>query len=179
MLSGNTNALTGNCAGPRPGEGAPAVARLVDCFSEFLPTSAYTGGDGRATMHFRLTARDGRPGGAGVASADTTVQVVSGGGPFLVTSQPGGQAYGPGSTQQVRWDVAGTAAAPVSTAQVRITMSRDGGRTWPVVLAEATPNDGAQAVTVPAGQTDTARIRVEAVGNVFFAVNAGVFSVTG
>ena len=49
----------------------------------------------------------GRPGGGGVASADTTLQVVDSGGPFLVTSQPGGQTYVAGSTQQVTWEVRG------------------------------------------------------------------------
>ena len=179
VLAGNTNARTGDCVGARPGDDEPASQRLVDCYSEFLPTSAYTGQDGRASLHFRLTARDNRPGGGGVASADTTVQVAATGGPFLVTSQTGGEVYRPGSTQTVRWDVAGTSAAPVGATQVRVTLSRDGGRTWPVVLAEATPNDGAQSVTVPPGETATARIRVEAVGNVFFAVNAAPFTVTG
>ena len=130
-------------------------------------------------MHFRLTARDGRPGGGGVGSADTTVRVVPTAGPFLVTAPSGGQRFAAGSVQQVRWDVAGTAAAPIGTSQVRITMSRDGGRTWPVVLAAATANDGAASVTVPAGATGAARVRVEAVGGVFFAVNAGAFDVTG
>ncbi len=179
VLSGDTNALTGDCEGPRGGSAGPAPAALVDCYSEFLPTADWVGLDGTRTMHLRLTARDGRPGGGGVASSTTTVRVVAGAGPFLVTAPAAGQRFAAGSVQQVRWDVAGTAVAPVGAAQVRITLSRDGGRTWPVVLADATANDGAAAVTIPAGATGAARVRVEAVGGVFFAVNAGAFAITG
>lgn len=178
VLLGNTNAATGDCVGPRGDEDEAVPLKVRECYAEFLPTAAYRGLDGTAALHFRLTARDNRFGGGGVASADTTLTLAKGAGPFLVTSQGGGQAYAPGSRQQVRWDVARTDVAPVGVSQVRITMSRDGGRTWPVVLAEATANDGSAAFTVPAGETDRARIRVEAVGNVFFAVNGGTFSVT-
>ena len=178
VLRGNTNAATGDCVGPRVGPVGQVPARLRECYAEFLPTQAYRGLGGDAALHFRLTARDRHPGGGGVASSDTTLRLARSAGPFLVTSPGAGQSYRAGSVQTVRWDVAGTAAAPVGVSSVRITMSTDAGRTWTHVLAAATANDGAAQVTVPGGATDAARVRVEAVGNVFFAVNAGDFSVT-
>jgi hypothetical protein len=46
------------------------------------------------------------------------------------------------------------------------------------VLAASTPNDGSQAVIVPNTATKTARIKVEAVGNIFFDVSNADFPVT-
>ncbi len=180
ILNNNTNAVSGDCpnAGAVGGPTDPVPQQLINCYSEFLPTAAYVGLGGPPALHFRLTARDLAAGGGGVASADTTLLLAKAAGPFLVTSQPGGQTYRAGSVQQLTWDVARTDVAPVGVSQVRITMSRDGGRTWPVVLA-TTANDGAAQFTVPAGDTNSARVRVEAVDNVFFAVNAGQFAVRG
>ena len=70
-----------------------------------------------------------------------------------------------------------TDVAPVGTANVKISLSTDGGLTYPTVLAESTPNDGSQAVTLPAVNTTTARIKVEAVGNVFFDVSNADFTI--
>jgi hypothetical protein len=73
--------------------------------------------------------------------------------------------------------VANTNAAPVSTENVRITLSTDGGSTWPIVLANSTPNDGAQSVRLPNVATTRARVRIEAVGNVFFDVSNADFTI--
>ena len=67
----------------------------------------------------------------------------------------------------------------MSCANVKISLSTDGGQTFPTVLAASTANDGSEAVTIPAGQTTTARIKVEAVGNVFFDISNTNFSITG
>ena len=62
---------------------------------------------------------------------------------------------------------------------VKITLSTDGGLTYPTVLAASTPNDGSESVTLPDLSTTTARIKIEAVGNYFFAVNDANFAITG
>lgn len=167
IAAGNTNAKTGACpAAPAP----PAVvpAELVDCYSEFLPTADWVGVAGDRTLNFRLTARDSRPGGGGVGTGDTALTLAPAAGPFLVTSLGAAATYAGGSAQPITWDVAGTDAAPVNAANVKISLSTDGGRTFPHVLAESTPNDGSETLTMPDVPTTKGRIKIEAVGNVFF-----------
>ena len=78
----------------------------------------------------------------------------------------------------VTWNVANTTAAPVSAANVKISLSTDGGNTFPTVLAASMPNNGSAAVTVPNISASTARIKVEAVGNIFFDVSDANFTIT-
>jgi subtilisin-like proprotein convertase family protein len=82
-----------------------------------------------------------------------------------------------GSSQTITWDVANTTAAPVSCANVRITLSTDGGFTYPVELAASVPNNGSATITVPNNVSNTCRVRVEAVGNIFFDISNTNFSI--
>jgi hypothetical protein len=61
---------------------------------------------------------------------------------------------------------------------VQILLSTDGGQTWPTVLDDETPNDGAADVLMPDLETTTARLRVEAVDNYFFDVSDADFTIT-
>ena len=79
----------------------------------------------------------------------------------------------------VTWSVANTTAAPVSAANVKISLSTDGGNTFPTVLTASTANNGSATVTVPNVSTTTARIKVEAVGNIFFDISDANFTITG
>ncbi len=174
ILANNTNADTGACAS---GPIAPPVPIPVkECFSEFLPTSDYVGFAGvnlgpPPQLHFRLTARDLRLGGGGNSAADTTLTLAPGTGPFLVTSHGASGTVDGGSSQTVTWNVAGTDTAPIGTSEVKISLSDDGGLTYPYVLAEATANDGSETVTLPNVAVTGARIKVEAIGNIFFDVS--------
>ncbi|HEX6683545.1 MAG TPA: M12 family metallo-peptidase, partial [Candidatus Limnocylindrales bacterium] len=169
VAAGNTNAKTGACptAPPSP---APIPAAILDCYSEFLPTADWVGFNSDRVMHFRLTARDGSPGAGGVSNAEVAVTLAPEAGPFLVTSQAAAESIEGGTAQAITWDVAGTAAAPVGVTNVRISLSVDGGATFPYPLME-TANDGAETVVIPNVATTRGRIRVEAVGNIFFALN--------
>jgi hypothetical protein len=182
VLADNTNAETGTCpaapAPPASGGASNVPVPTVECYAEFLPTALYassllTGG----VLNFRLSARDQKPVGGGYAYDDVELTVDSSAGPFLVTSQasPGTRVAG-GSSQTVTWAVNGTDAAGLAP-NVRITLSVDGGLTFPTELVASTPNDGSQAVTIPAVQTPAARLKVEAVGNYFFDVNDAAFSI--
>jgi hypothetical protein len=175
ILSNNTNAETGAC----PTASTTPTAAQVDCFSEFLPTAAYVGFAGvnasPASLHFKLTARDGR---GGVNSATTTLTLAPAAGPFLVNSFNGsGVTVDGGSTQTITWSVANTNVAPVSVDNVRISLSLDGGLTFPTVLAASVPNNGSASVTLPTVVTSSARIKVEAIGNVFFDVSNADFAI--
>ncbi len=171
VVGGTTNAATGSCPAVTGTEVDPAV---LDCYSELLPTAA-------RTLRFRLTARDQFPTGGGTQYDDVALTVGTAG-PFRVTSQPAVASGQPqtsvvgGSTGTITWDVAGT-NAPAYAPQVRITLSTDGGATFPVVLAQTTANDGSHQVTWPQQRTDRARVRVEAVDNYFFDVNRADFAI--
>ncbi len=153
---------------PKPSD----VLSGTTTYGETMPTTS-------RTMNFRLTARDNRGGGGGVASDATTVTSVSAAGPFAVTAPATAVIWAGDSTQTVTWNVAGTTAAPISCSNVEISLSVDGGQTFPATLLASTPNDGSQAITVPNTPTagPTARVRVACVGNVFFAISRPSFTI--
>ena len=122
-----------------------------ECYSEFLPTSDYL--PPAAAMHFRFTARDRNMAGGGNNSADTTLTLAANTGPFLVTAPNTAVTYPRGSTQTITWDKANTDIPPINTANVKISLSTDGGLTYPTVLAASTANDGAEAVMIPNSAT--------------------------
>jgi hypothetical protein len=183
ILAGNTNAATGTCPAPLAGGTVPVTDPALNCFSEFLPTADWVGNPaaGLRVMHFRLTARDeftpdvpaDHAGGLSFDGVALTVDPLAG--PFLVTSRATtGSASG---TELVTWDVAGTDAASLAP-NVKISLSTDGGLTYPTVLAATTANDGSEPVLLPNVTTSTARIKVEAVDNYFFDINDADFSIS-
>lgn len=132
------------------------------------------------TMNFTVMVRDNRAGGGGVNTASLVLNVVNTGAAFAVTSPNTNVSLPAGSNQTITWNVAGTTASGINTANVKISLSTDAGLTYPVVLAEATPNDGSEPLVFPADLplTSQARIRIEAVGNYFFDVSNSTFSIT-
>ncbi len=139
---------------------------------ELLPTY------GR-TMKFRLTARDNKLGGGGVCSAERVITVDGNSGPFTVSNpNTSTVSWEVGTYQNVTWDVANTTAAPVSCSNVTLELSVDGGYTYPLTLLASTPNDGAEQIFVPNNVSNLARVRVKAVGNVFFDISNANFNIT-
>jgi len=131
-------------------------------------------------MVFRLVARDNRAVGGGVDYDSMHVVVAGGAGPFLVTApNTAASSWQVGAPQQVLWDVANTTAAPINAANVDILLSTDGGQTFPTVLLANTPNDGFENVTLPTtvGATTSARIKVQASGNIFFDLSNQNFTI--
>lgn len=138
---------------------------------ETLPTT-------NRTITFQVTARDNRAGGGAIATASTVVTSTPVAGPFSVTSPNSGTTIAGGAPTTVTWNEANTSSPPVNAASVRILLSTDGGNTFPTVLAASTPNDGSQSVTMANVASTQARIRVEAVGNIFFDVSNANFTIT-
>ncbi|MBV8252291.1 MAG: T9SS type A sorting domain-containing protein [Chitinophaga sp.] len=135
------------------------------------------------TLNFRLTVRDNVPYSStppvtiGQTNyADMTVTVNSSAGPFKVTSPNTAVTWAGNSAQTITWNVANTTASPVSCANVKISISTDGGNTFNTLVA-STPNSGSAVVTIPNTATSTARINVEAVGNIFFDISDSNFTV--
>lgn len=127
-------------------------------------------------INFRLTVRDNRAGGGGLNTDDMLVVSTTSAGPFALTAPNGGGTFS--GSVSVTWNVTSTNLAPVNCANVMIELSTDGGNTWPTLLLAITPNDGSEAVALPAINSTTARIRVRAVGNIFFDISNANFTIT-
>jgi hypothetical protein len=133
---------------------------------EALPTVA-------RTIKMRFTGRDNRVNGGGVNTADINLSVVNSG-PFLITSQntPTLWLINGTNTANITWSVNGTNAAPLNVANVKISLSTDGGLTFPITLSASTPNDGSETIVIPNNPTTQGRIKIEPLGAfAFFDIN--------
>lgn len=156
-----------------PARTFPQMSDIVNgatTIGEILPAAA-------TTLTFRFTVRDNRAGGSGVTNGTYTIAVSGAAGPFAVTAPNTAVTWNGLSTQTVTWNVAGTAAAPVSCSNVNIDLSTDGGYTYPTTILAGTPNDGSQAISVPNVATTTARVRVSCANNVFFDISNANFTI--
>jgi subtilisin-like proprotein convertase family protein len=129
-------------------------------------------------INFKLTVRDNNIEAGQVAEDALKVTVTGSAGPFLVTSQnTANLVWDKNTTQSITWDVAGTTGNGVNVSNVNILLSTDGGLTFATILASNTPNDGNQSITVPNTSASKCFVMVEAVGNLFYAINSNVFSI--
>ncbi|HVQ39232.1 MAG TPA: M12 family metallo-peptidase [Pyrinomonadaceae bacterium] len=158
---------------PSPTRTFPQLSDILSgtsTFGESLPVTT-------RSMNFRVTVRDNHAGGGGVNTGAMWVNVRADSGPFTVTQPGSATTWTAGSSQTVTWNVANTSSAPVSCANVRVLLSIDGGASFPYTLASSTPNTGAVTISVPNTPTSTARIKVEAVGNIFFNISLPNFTI--
>jgi hypothetical protein len=128
-------------------------------------------------MNFRFTVRDNQVPAGGVASDETMVTAVAGTGPFLVTAPNSAVTWVGNTSETVTWNVANTNLAPISCANVNISLSSDGGFTYGTILAANTPNDGSTDVLVPNMASSSARLRVACADNIFFDISNTNFTV--
>lgn len=131
------------------------------------------------TLNFRFTVKDNHAGGGNNKSDDMIVTISGSAGPFGVTAPNTAVSWPVGSSQTVTWSVNSTNVAPVNCANVAILLSVDGGNTFPITLAASTPNDGSQTITVPNNPGSQCRIKVQAVGNIFFDISNVNFTIGG
>lgn len=188
VAESNSFALSTKTAGPLFRSVAPGASatRYFPAFSSVISNSLISNWESVSTvarsLHFTLTGRDNVANGGQTMTDEAVITVKSAAGPFEVTSQSTSDAadaaWAVSSQQTITWNVAGTTANTINTAKVNILLSTDGGLTFPTTLASATDNDGSEVITVPAG-TESAhcRILIEAVGNVFYAVNQAEFGI--
>ena len=134
------------------------------------------------TLNFKCTFRDiiNNLGCITLPDDEVTLNAINTTTGFAVTSQAAtGISYYGLSQPTITWNVVGTNAAPISADSVKIYLSLDGGNTWTDTLGKFL-NNGTAMVTLPnpSVTVTTARIKVKAVGNVFFNVNAKNFTIT-
>ncbi|MEO6819991.1 MAG: reprolysin-like metallopeptidase [Ginsengibacter sp.] len=129
-------------------------------------------------MNFRFTARDNHPGGGSNKSDDSKVSVDTSG-PFIITSLKENSkiVWSGGEKKTITWDVANTNKLPVNCAKVNVLLSLNGGVDFTTTLVAATDNDGEVEITVPKVNTEKARIKIEAVDNIFFDISNADFSI--
>lgn len=128
-------------------------------------------------LNFKLTVRDNVIGGGQNAIDEMTVSVDDSAGPFAITSQNTDDLiWARGTLETITWDVAGTNSAPISTSNVNILLSIDEGLTYTELIGN-TPNDGSQEIRVPDTAAPFCRIMVQAVDNMYFAVNTTTFAI--
>ncbi len=159
---------------PDPTRTFPRIENLLNnttSVGETLPTTT-------RDLNFRVTIRDNRSDGGGINSDDIQLSVVDTGSAFRLTSFNAANAVPGRSVQSVTWDVAGTTGNGINTQSVNILLSTDGGLTFPVQLATRTSNDGAEDVVIPDILTSQARIKLEAVDNVFFDISDANLTIT-
>jgi hypothetical protein len=144
--------------------------RLADILSnisvpgEMLPT--VTG----VTRRFRVIVRDNAPGAGGVAvSGFTDLTIAPGTSPFVITS-PSASEVIRSESFTVQWSVGNTDLAPVNAAFVTVRLSTDGGATFPLSFGTF-PNTGSATIPMPTFEADNLRLRIDPVGNVFFAIS--------
>ncbi len=149
------------------------IVRNTQTLGEILPTYA-------RSLTFRLTARDNKPGGAGVSYNDTLVNltVINTTTPFQVTSPNTAVNWYSNTSYTVTWDVSSTNLAPINCANVNIYLSLDSGYTYPYTLLTNTPNDGSETVTLPNVTGTKARIKVAGAGNIFFDISNVNFTIS-
>ncbi len=151
----------------------PQIANILSnsaTLGEILPSTP-------RTMNFRLTVRDNKAGGGGVNYDITSVTAVDNGGSFTITSLNTSQSLTSSVPQEITWDVAGTNLSPINTSLVNILLSTDGGLNFPITLASNVVNDGQASVILPNISTSNARIKIQAVNNIFFDINDSNFTI--
>jgi len=132
------------------------------------------------TLHFKACARDILSGYGAFDFSDNNLilKVINTGEPFRVTAPDLAAFQVKAATSLVvTWNVAQTDIAPISTSNVDIFLSVDGGFTYPFTLATAVPNSGSATVTLPDTVSTRSRIKVKGSGNVFFDISNNNFTI--
>jgi hypothetical protein len=152
---------------PNPARYFPRLEDLVN--NTLSPGEKYA--TTNRAMNFRVTVRDNHVGAGAINTDDMRITVVDTGAPFRVTSANAAQVWDGLSLQTITWDVAATDVAPISSADVDIYFSADGGLTYPFLVESNLPNTGSAQIFVPNVDTTQGRIMVRGANHVFFDIN--------
>ena len=130
-------------------------------------------------MNMRLLVRTNDP-YAGSFNYENVQFFVSGSaGPFRITSQEDSSTWAVGSEQVITWDVANTDDPDsVNCQTVDIYLSIDGSMNFDYLLANEILNNGSHTLIIPPlPPSNSARLMVRSIGNVFFDVNNGPINI--
>ncbi|MCW3160877.1 reprolysin-like metallopeptidase [Chryseobacterium oryctis] len=124
------------------------------------------------TLKYAVTVRDENPTRPMLSSSETTVTVGEDG-PFKFNGLTNSSILYKDATNIIQWEVANTTAAPYNVANVKIDYTTDNGATWTDLVA-STPNNGSYSAQMPSSLSGTIKLRISAIGNVFYAVSPAV-----
>ncbi|WES96176.1 zinc-dependent metalloprotease family protein [Chryseobacterium arthrosphaerae] len=104
-------------------------------------------------------------------SAETKVDV-KGDGPFKFTGLNDSSVMYNNAANTISWDVVNTNSAPYNVANVKIEYTTDlvNGSSWTELVA-STPNTGSYTAQIPSGVTGPIKLKISAIGNIFYAVS--------
>ncbi|GEJ46685.1 reprolysin-like metallopeptidase [Chryseobacterium sp. ON_d1] len=122
-------------------------------------------------LKYAVTVRDENATTPMLVSAETTVTVTNDG-PFKFNGLIDSKTLYNNAANTISWDVANTNTAPYNVANVKIEYTTDlvNGSTWTELVA-STPNTGSYTAQMPSGLTGPIKLRISAIGNVFYAVS--------
>jgi subtilisin-like proprotein convertase family protein len=131
------------------------------------------------TMNWGLTVRRQINSFNQLAQDKIKISALATSGPFVINSQDElDYTIKGGAVEIIEWDVANTDLSPIGENQVVISLSIDGGKTFPITLADGVSNNGLAKVIIPNNlDTSEARIKVKAKNGIFFALNSENFSI--
>ena len=161
----------------------PNLKRILD--SELTEQNPSIGSDWETVpligrkMKWGLTVRKKTPTLSLVAQDSIEITSYANAGPFKINSQNElGLSLKGGSIENIFWDVAKTNQNPIDASHVNITLSVDGGESFPIELANGIINNGFSRVIIPNEiNTDQARLMIKPANNIFFAINSSDFKI--
>ena len=157
-----------------PSRTFPRLSDLVNnvtVVGERLPTTT-------RQLNFRVVARDNRAAGGAFDDDNMRISVIDTGTPFAVVTPNTNVSWEGLTFQTVEWDVAGTSGSGINALSVDISVSTDGGLTYPFLVASKVANNGSAVVRIPNTPTSNARVRVQGSNNIFFDISNTNFTIT-
>ncbi|RQO35195.1 propanediol utilization protein [Chryseobacterium sp. KBW03] len=125
-------------------------------------------------LQYAVTVRDENALRPMLVSAETTV-TVGNDGPFKFNGITSSTTLYNNASNTITWNVANTNTAPYNAGNVKIEYTTDlvNGSTWTELVA-STPNTGSYTGQMPASLTGAIKLKISAIGNVFYAVSPQV-----
>jgi hypothetical protein len=103
-------------------------------------------------------------------SSEEVLTTVGEDGPFKFNGLTTASKLYKNANNVIQWEVANTNNAPYNSPNVKIDYTSDNGVTWTDLVA-STPNTGSYTVQMPGTINAPIKLRISAIGNVFYAVS--------
>ncbi|UKB79906.1 reprolysin-like metallopeptidase [Chryseobacterium sp. MEBOG07] len=124
------------------------------------------------TVNYAVSVRDQNAQRPMLSSLEIAT-VIGNDGPFKFNGITASSVLYKNAANVIQWEVANTNTAPYNSPNVKIDYTADNGATWTDLVA-STPNTGSFTVQMPNTITTPIKLRVSAIGNVFYAVSPAV-----